>query len=651
MRQVFKALLSTTAVITLTTGLIGCGGGGDNSTAPGTPGNNTPDFVRLTPSVTEDGLSIYGDVIVDVNTSAGFVVLDNNGQSLTQVQWEQTAGPALTILADQSQAIGFDVTETGDYTFTVTATTAGGNTRTASVSLTTSDNSTNDIVNLRLDHMATERGRISIRVDSPANKIITETQWLQLGGPEPTSITYQEDRTNGPFRSAFMEAPEVSRDEVMAFRVNVTFDDGSSASDDVLIGVKDAPIVSNAIFTDIEMFVTTDLHPYNENSPYAEALQNCVYNNTIVDSCSFSDLPLIGMDTMTPTIDTILDRTLVSHSWMGERFREFLTESASAEDIIKLLRGVTAIVISYDVRPSFYWVRTGAIYLDARNFWRTPEERDTLNTIPDYRSGFGNELQFGIYWRYIKDGEYYYPQSSLAASSRQAKSFAQLEASLAWLMYHELAHANDFFPPESWSSIASASDPLSHFRQNGTNSDVMHSTYPLQSSLLDGLADVSFGGEDATNAQKNTTPSQVADAFSADTAPTYYAYYTRREDYAMLFEQFMMLYRMNVSADVAVIGRNNNDNAIITWGQRHRINQDTLQARAAFAVERILPELNVSSIQADLPDVIQMPAGQSWFDLVTLDSEDNKRGISSTSKQPASVRPPLRIPVFERHLH
>lgn len=651
MRAVFKAIISTTVAISLTTLLAGCGGGG-GSNAPGTPTNPTPDFTRLTPLKSENGLSVFGNDIIDVNASAGFVVLADSGESLTNVQWEQTSGPALTLLADQSQAIGFDVTETGDYAFTVSATTASGIFRTVTVSFTTSDNNPEDTVNLRLDHMATERGRVSIRVDSPSNKIITSTQWTQIGGPAPAEITYQEDRTNGPMRSAFMEAPEVSRDEVMAFRVTATFDDGTTASDDVLIGVKEASIVNSAIFTDIEMYVTTDLRPYNPNTPYADALLECVYNNTVVNSCSFDKLPLIGMDTLSPTIDTILDRTLVSHAWMGERFREFLTQSAAAEDIIKLLRGVTAIVISYDVRPSFYWVRTGAIYLDARNFWRTPQERDTINTIPDYRSSFGNELQFGIYWRYVKDGEYYYPQSSLAASSRLSKSFDQLEASLAWLMYHELAHANDFFPPSVWSSVDSSSNPLSHFQRYGAQSSIMSSNYPLQSALLEGLADVSFGGEDATTAQKNTTPAEVADAFSADIAPAYYAYYTEREDYAMLFEQFMMLYRMNVSADVAVIGRNNNDDALITWGQRHRINQDTLQARTAFAVQRILPDLNVSSIQADLPDVIQMPAGQSWFDLVTLDSAGNLRFLTSGKEANSQATlPPLQIAEFERHLH
>lgn len=179
----------------------------------------------------------------------------------------------------------------------------------------------------------------------------------------------------------------------------------------------------------------------------------------------------------------------------------------------------------------------------------------------------------------------------------------------------------------------------------------MSANYPLQSTLLENLAGVSFGGEEATTAQKNTTPSQVADSFSADIAPTYYAYYTEREDYAMLFEQFMMLYRMNVSADVAVIGRNNNDNALITWGQRHRINQDTLQARTAFTVERILPELNVAGIQAELPAVIQMPGGQSWFDLVQLEGDGSKRETTSISGKSTTVRPPLRIPQFERHLH
>ena len=94
---------------------------------------------------------------------------------------------------------------------------------------------------------------------------------------------------------------------------------------------------------------------------------------------------------MTPDIEDILNRTLVSHQWM-KRFEQYLRDSVVGQDMLNLLRGVTAVVISAEVRPSFYWAVTGAIYLDADN-WLTPVERDTLNEAPDYRAGFGAELQ------------------------------------------------------------------------------------------------------------------------------------------------------------------------------------------------------------------------------------------------------------------
>ena len=113
--------------------------------------------------------------------------------------------------------------------------------------------------------------------------------------------------------------------------------------------------------------------------------------------------------------------------------------------MLKLLRATNAIVISYDIRPSFYWVATGAIYLDANNFWRTPQERDTLNTRPDYRSGFGSELDFTTSWRYVKNGAYYFPNISTAnVADRLPRDVSDVEAALSYLLYHELAHAMTF---------------------------------------------------------------------------------------------------------------------------------------------------------------------------------------------------------------
>ena len=73
----------------------------------------------------------------------------------------------------------------------------------------------------------------------------------------------------------------------------------------------------------------------------------------------------------------------------GQRFKEFLETMDPHGDFKNLLRATTAIVISYDVRPSYYWVVTGAIHLDPDNLWLTPDERDTINQAPDYRASFG----------------------------------------------------------------------------------------------------------------------------------------------------------------------------------------------------------------------------------------------------------------------
>ena len=216
-------------------------------------------------------------------------------------------------------------------------------------------------------------------------------------------------------------------------------------------------------------------------------------------------------------------------------------------------------------------------------------------------------------------------------------------------MYHELAHANDFFPPAAWAGIAETQTPLSFFQNNAPRSTLLYNQYPLSSSVLDALADVSFGGETATSAQRNYTASEAADEFSADTAPAYYAYYTEREDYATLFERFMMLHRLGVSADVGVIANNNNPDALITWGQRNRINQDTLQARAAFTVEKVLPNLNVAQIQAELPATIQLRANTSWFDFESLTTSQRVSPLRlEDSDKP--YRPALQMRQWDNHL-
>ena len=106
--------------------------------------------------------------------------------------------------------------------------------------------------------------------------------------------------------------------------------------------------------------------------------------------CTVEQLPFIALSYPETQLEDIISRVVVSHEWMGKRFAELLPQLP--EEIITLLGSVTAIVISDNIRPSFYWTGSGAIYLDAANLWLTNAEKSTVNQSIDYRSGLGDKL-------------------------------------------------------------------------------------------------------------------------------------------------------------------------------------------------------------------------------------------------------------------
>mgnify|MGYP003553648092 FL=1 len=106
------------------------------------------------------------------------------------------------------------------------------------------------------------------------------------------------------------------------------------------------------------------LRPSVANSVYSADIVNCVkiVNDDPVTSCKLSVLPFIGQHNNLPTKADILAKTVVSHPWMTTRFSQVLDQMP--KDIFLLFRGVTAVVIAADIRPSHYRSDTGAIYLD-----------------------------------------------------------------------------------------------------------------------------------------------------------------------------------------------------------------------------------------------------------------------------------------------
>lgn len=365
--------------------------------------------------------------------------------------------------------------------------------------------------------------------------------------------------------------------------------------------------------------------PASPASPYAGVLRDCTFSNTRSDSCTFGDLPLIGSEVRDPTIDDVMDRVLVSHAWMGPRFREVL--EALPTDMLLMLRAVTAVVISSDVRPSFYWSATGAIYLDPEYIWLTPEERATIPTTPDFRSDFGADLQFAMPWRYVKDDDYAYVRYPYGEAV--TRTIDDMIVDIGRLLYHELAHANDFFPPESQLNLL-ATQRVPDGVPDVIISDDLARLMPLASSVMRGLARVRFHGDDASATQVGYTPDQVAGFFEADQATVFYNYSTEREDLAMLFEILMMRARFDVEMDTAVTNNPQGDGVtaedyVVAWGQRNRIGTAAIKERARYAVSRILPEVELDAYIDSMPGPRQMRPGENWIENLVLDQPAPER--------------------------
>ena len=561
-------------------------------------------------------------------------ILNRDSQDLT-FRWQQIDGPNIALVSQNSPVLAFDTPTAGGYRFSLHVT--GSNLDATGEIGINVDPASTGVLNVRQDHQVVEGNNVSLRLGQQSELSAANISWCVASGPDLMVDV------SDPFRPLFT-APTVTQDTITRLKVNANVN-GNQLSDDVFVLTTSAPAISSPYF-DTPVART---HAYRPASPYANVLANCVYSNQLNDSCTINTLPLIGQTSSDLNRETILNRVLVSHDWMGDNFAAFLAQMDPNSDFARLLQSVTAVVISYDVRPSFYWVVTGAIYLDPNDLWLTPSQRDTINEAPDYRSNFGNDLNFVMPWRYVKDNQY--ASLGVPITVRANRTLAQINPDLASLLYHELAHANDFFPRSVHATLTGPRLLDDYSRRNANKSlisDQVSKTYPLTSTEMMGLANVSFLGAAASNVQKTYQASDVSTFFSTDIASDFYAYSSTREDTAMLFEEAMMSYRYQILRDVAVTNKPailTADSLIIDWGQRGRIAQDSLENRAALVIDEMLPELNGISLVESLPEPINMVQGQSWRQTLAispantqLKGQSNAAAINAESRFEAELR-------------
>lgn len=374
----------------------------------------------------------------------------------------------------------------------------------------------------------------------------------------------------------------------------------------------------------------TDTFVYDKSSPYKDVLTKCISIKDTKDSCSLKTLPLLMQESSNPTKKQIMQRVVVSHKWMGDRFAQML--DILPNDIKKLLAATTAIVIDDDVIPAYYLPRTGAIYLDARYLWLTPKEAKTINKKQDFRNDYGKDLKFLNFWRYVKDNKYAYGYYSL--DRNVTRKIDDIKYAFARLLYHELAHANDFTPKDIVKN-ANQNDSIvnilnSNEAYNAYISTKLYKTSPLESNELKKIGQILYHGEKATAVEKAYSAAEVGEFFDEDRANDLYSYSTQYEDIAMLFEDIMMKYHYGINRDIAFLPKPNKDNNltcddyIVAWGKRDRVADEQVKQRALFVVKSILPnETNWDEFFAkNLSNSIELKKGKSWCDTVNLSKDE-----------------------------
>ncbi|NVJ62449.1 MAG: hypothetical protein HWE27_18820 [Gammaproteobacteria bacterium] len=566
--------------------LVGCGGSSGGS------GNGSTEYKILGPT---DPVFIGQSMGLAIQTPVS---------DISSINWSQTAGSTITFLGANRKVIGFDVPQTGSYSFQVTFQTPSDGQQTLNFDFTASDSS-EVWVNARLDKKVNAKAKASFNATENLPGDLQSVMWQQISGP-----TVNPAVTN-TLDIDFI-APDVSFDTLVKFRVTATDNLGNQGSDEVWLLIEPETINPDRLLNSgrFENVAFADVYPYRSNSPYASGLRQCVYSNSNANYCDLGTLPYVGNINPMPTIDDIMNRVVVSHDWMGARFQQFLENIDVNGDIRQMLAGTTAVVIAYDVRPSFYWVGTGAIYISPSYFWVTPEERDTVDTTADFRSNFDAELNFRDPWRIVKDNEY--ATQAYPIELRETRTLVDNQYSVLRVLYHELAHANDFYPPAAWLSFSTNDLTFSYWNDNGAVSDGLNTGFALTSSEMYGLAGVMFFGDTASTQEQAYTPVQVSDFFFPDDATNTYAYSNAREDFAMLTEEYMMGYRHQVRYDQGITGLA--PDYVIATAERGRVADADILPRAEFVISAILPSINTTEASATLPSPLTLDSGVNWID-------------------------------------
>ena len=605
--------------------LSACGGGSGGGADP--PVSGAPaDLPPLSAQCVSGAVARFEAEPLAVGRSSELHLVGCRPITLQRIRWSFEGPSVLAPLSARSASVSVTPTQAGAHRATLRYTDDLGRSQSASFELNVAPKDLPRGLLTRGEPSAWSGDRLSLRAwpqgYGEAELVGAGWRWERVSGPEV-------ELSDAGTARVLLTAPTVTQDQLLVLRATLTLAGGASVSDEFRLLVQPPPQpAADPLFGDANRATRT--LPWLEDGPWSAQLARCVYNPALRKSgdnlCTLGELPLLGQASASPSVESILQRLLVSHDWQAEVFERFLREQDESGDLRRMLAATTAIVIGGRVRPSFYWSATGAIYLDASYLWLTPEQRDSVSEAPDPRSSYGQELSYSSPWRYVKDNRHATPARPV--TERAGRPLEEIRVELGRLLYHELAHANDFLPPRRHASLPAGSRVYQAVA-NDTPSQTLQERLPFFSQQMVGLGKVLFFGESASPEQRAYSPEQVVQFFSQDRVNDDYSYSlpsgstVPREDAAMLVEEALVQLRYGVLRDFGIVprvatGESSADKPLV-WGQRGRIGEPALRARLELVLAELMPWLPAAELQRLQPPLL-LRAGLSWGDNLDQDA-------------------------------
>lgn len=357
-----------------------------------------------------------------------------------------------------------------------------------------------------------------------------------------------------------------------------------------------------------------DRAPWSPARPrglYALDLLYCMSPVYVAELCPMLFMPVLGQTTSQATVNDIMQRVVVSHSWMADRFEQVLNEMPPI--LLTMMQSITSIAIGDTIRPSYFTPATNSMYLDPDFLWLTQEEFETISLEEDFRAEFTSRVNFSSLWRYVKDGVSV-GRTAYDVDEQGSRTLEQILPWIASLLFHELAHANAAIPSSRISELNLFAAPFQQEITDVSNEFVVDT--PLLATELYGVAGVLFLGAEPSSREASYSASEIGLLFGGDRANDLYSYSTNFEDLAMLVEEFMMAAYFDTSRDVAFTSLPSGDafcdDYRLSWGERNRIAIPEVRRRLESVLDALFPETDFTAELNQLAPPRSLPLGLGW---------------------------------------